>query len=179
MARKREANTVFGSRMKESRGSTNKSQKEVAADLHITPQVLMNYERGVREPDFDMLNKIAQYYEVSVDYLTGNSDFKTPVHENIHDKTNYDIDIINILKGLSDELTALFHETLVNTSLVDLMQAILFYKKHYSTTKIDPIYMLRAQFQPNFLPDQKTYTKERFMPFINRALDNLIDKLEV
>lgn len=53
---------------------SKKRQKAVANDLDIKPQVLAYYEKGKRHPDFKTLCSLARYYNVSVDYLLGNSD---------------------------------------------------------------------------------------------------------
>lgn len=49
------------------------SQKHAAADLHISQALLSHYEKGIRECGLDFLSKIADYYEVSCDYLLGRS----------------------------------------------------------------------------------------------------------
>lgn len=45
--------------------------QEMATDFNSSPQVLNNYENGKRQPDFDTLIKLADYFGVSVDYLIG------------------------------------------------------------------------------------------------------------
>jgi len=47
------------------------SQKQVAADLGISPAVLSHYEKGIRECRLEFLVSLADYYEVSCDYLLG------------------------------------------------------------------------------------------------------------
>ena len=47
------------------------SQKQVAADLDISQALLSHYEKGIRECGLDFLVKLAEYYEVSCDYLLG------------------------------------------------------------------------------------------------------------
>lgn len=45
------------------------SQQEVADYLQITRQAYNNYENGKREPDYEILLKLSEYFNVSVDYL--------------------------------------------------------------------------------------------------------------
>lgn len=45
------------------------SQQNVADYLEITRQAYSNYENGNRTPDNEMLLKLAEYFDVSVDYL--------------------------------------------------------------------------------------------------------------
>lgn len=63
----------------------NLSQQTVANYLGITQQAYANYERGVREPDHETLTKLADFFEVSIDYLLGRTDdrYQKPGEENI------------------------------------------------------------------------------------------------
>ncbi len=47
------------------------TRKELAEQLNIAYSTLGNYLNGDREPDIDMLIKIADFFSVSVDYLLG------------------------------------------------------------------------------------------------------------
>lgn len=47
------------------------SQKQAAAELGISQALLSHYEKGIRECGLDFLVRIAQYYNVSCDYLVG------------------------------------------------------------------------------------------------------------
>lgn len=48
------------------------SQVEAAKRMGIVRTTYSNYEAGNREPDNDTLRKIAEFFEVSTDYLLGN-----------------------------------------------------------------------------------------------------------
>lgn len=50
------------------------SQEDVARQLAISDKTISNYERGRRQPDNDMLVKLAQFYGVSVSYLLGETE---------------------------------------------------------------------------------------------------------
>lgn len=47
------------------------SQKQAATDLGISQALLSHYEKGIRECGLDFIIKIADYYDVSCDYLLG------------------------------------------------------------------------------------------------------------
>ena len=47
----------------------NKTQEEVAKDLKLQKQTYQNYELGKREPDIETLKNLADYFNVSLDYL--------------------------------------------------------------------------------------------------------------
>jgi len=51
---------------------SDKTQREVAQALNIAPTTLGNYIRNLREPDFETLIKIANYFNVTTDYLLRN-----------------------------------------------------------------------------------------------------------
>lgn len=46
-------------------------QKELACYLKTSVGTVSNYERGVHEPDLETLVKLADYYNVSADFLLG------------------------------------------------------------------------------------------------------------
>lgn len=71
----------LGKRLKFEREKRNWSQLHVAEKIGITNTVLSNYERDYRDPDTTTLKKLADLYEVSVDYLLGNSDNSTTDNE--------------------------------------------------------------------------------------------------
>ena len=49
------------------------SQKQAAADLGVSQALLSHYEKGVRECGLDFVLRVADYYDVSCDYLLGRS----------------------------------------------------------------------------------------------------------
>ena len=61
-------------RLKELRTSRKISQVKLAMDLNLTQNSISRYENGEREADYDTLVAIADYFNVSVDYLLGRTD---------------------------------------------------------------------------------------------------------
>ena len=61
-------------RIKELRKKKGISQQRLATDLNTTQNTISRYETGEREPGIDELIKIADYFNVSVDYLIGRTD---------------------------------------------------------------------------------------------------------
>ncbi|MCY6957983.1 helix-turn-helix domain-containing protein [Clostridium brassicae] len=59
----------FHTRLKAIREDSDRTQLEVAEALNITRTALTNYESGYREPNISLLVKIADYFDVSLDYL--------------------------------------------------------------------------------------------------------------
>ena len=58
-------------RLKELRTEKGMTQNEVAKVIGYSSLSYARYEKGEREPDINTLCKLADYFEVSVDYLIG------------------------------------------------------------------------------------------------------------
>lgn len=66
----------FTERLRQLRDESGKTQSQIAKELGLTPQAFSYFVNG-REPNYETLGKIADYFQVSVDYLLGRSDVKT------------------------------------------------------------------------------------------------------
>lgn len=51
------------------------NQLKVAMDLNISREALSHYENGKREPSLEMLQKMSEYFGVSIDYLITGSEY--------------------------------------------------------------------------------------------------------
>ena len=65
----------FAERLRFTRIENKMSQPMLATILGVNQRTISNWERGIRNPDFDMLMKIAETFDVSTDYLLGLKDF--------------------------------------------------------------------------------------------------------
>ncbi len=63
--------------LKKLRQERKESQEEVAVELNISRSCLANYELGRRQPDYEMLIAMADYFHVSMDYLTSRSSYRS------------------------------------------------------------------------------------------------------
>jgi transcriptional regulator with XRE-family HTH domain len=61
----------FGQRLRKLRDEKGDTQKELGKVLNVSESTIGMYERGEREPNFETLIKIANYFMVPVDYLMG------------------------------------------------------------------------------------------------------------
>lgn len=68
----------FGERLRSLREEKKITQKELAKLFKIAESTVSMYERGEREPNFEIVNKIANFFNVSTDYLLGRTDDPTP-----------------------------------------------------------------------------------------------------
>jgi transcriptional regulator with XRE-family HTH domain len=66
--------STFATRVKEERIKKGLSQPQMAEDIGLTKQTISLWERGVRRPDFETMNKVADYFGVNVAYMIGQSD---------------------------------------------------------------------------------------------------------
>lgn len=66
----------FAKRLRELRNEKGISIRQAAKDLDVGKTTLSNYERGKRSPNKDFINRAADYYNVSADYLLGKIDDK-------------------------------------------------------------------------------------------------------
>lgn len=79
---------MFSDRLKYLRSTEDLTQRDLAFKLGITSGAVGMYESGKRFPDNTILNKIADYFHVSTDYLLGRTDDPLPVR-------NVDQDLLN------------------------------------------------------------------------------------
>ena len=61
----------FSETLKEERQKRSWSQSTLADKLHITRNALSNFENGKRSPKSELLEAIAEIFNVSIDYLLG------------------------------------------------------------------------------------------------------------
>lgn len=61
-------------RLKELRKSRGISQIKLAIDLNTNQNTISRYETGEREPGINELIKIADYFNISIDYLLERTD---------------------------------------------------------------------------------------------------------
>ncbi|MDP4146099.1 MAG: helix-turn-helix transcriptional regulator [Bacillota bacterium] len=72
---------MLSERLKLLRKENNIKQEDVADSLKISRQAYANYEVGRREPNIQILINIADYYNVSLDYLCGVTEIRTNFHK--------------------------------------------------------------------------------------------------
>ncbi len=61
----------FAERLRELRIQRGFSQVELAKKLGLSNSTISMYERGEREPDFDTLDLIGDFFNVDVNFLLG------------------------------------------------------------------------------------------------------------
>ena len=92
------------SRIKQLRENRGLIQEILASELGITQQMLSKYERDVLCIKVDVLKKIAEYFNVTTDYLLGVSEVKRDLQGQMKVNKTLDTyyDLIEIYKGLDE-----------------------------------------------------------------------------
>ncbi|MCT8136469.1 helix-turn-helix transcriptional regulator [Anaerobacillus sp. CMMVII] len=68
---------MYGTRIRNLRKEKKLTLKQLSKELGISFTALGNYEREDRQPNFETFEAIANYFDVSIDYLVGRRDVKT------------------------------------------------------------------------------------------------------
>jgi transcriptional regulator with XRE-family HTH domain len=87
---------MIGERLKYLRGK--KTQEDIAKYLGISRARYSHYENGRSEPDNETLKKLADFFNVTTDYLLGRTD--TPNREASNEQTQHDINFNDPSLGL-------------------------------------------------------------------------------
>ena len=71
-------NVTIGNRIKELRTSKNLTQEDIAKMVKVSKATISNYEKGKVSPPIELLIKLAERYDVSIDWLCGLSNEEIP-----------------------------------------------------------------------------------------------------
>lgn len=104
---------MISTRLKSLREDADLSQKELAKLLGVSPSTIGMYEAGKRTPDSEMLTRICDFFNITVDYLIGRSNIKNPKcstynKEEQNPITDDEKNILNLYKKLNDKDKAKF-----------------------------------------------------------------------
>jgi len=93
---------MFATRLRIERESLGLKQKEMADKLNIPANTYNGYETGKRSPSLEVTKEIADFLEVSVDYLLGRTDERKPKKE-INNATTIAAHRLGDLEQLPDD----------------------------------------------------------------------------
>ena len=77
------SNTI-GKNIKKLRRQNADKQDVLASSLHLRRQTVSSYERGVTLPNIFILIRIADYFDVTLDELTGRTELAVQKEEKVH-----------------------------------------------------------------------------------------------
>ncbi len=98
---------MFSERLKKLRAEKDISLKALAKEIGTTNATLCRYENNMQRPRQDFIENLADYFEVTTDYLLGRSNYKYfSENETIAIKSNGKIsdDDMKMLRTLIDRL---------------------------------------------------------------------------
>lgn len=110
---------MLSKRLKELRSRTEYRQEDIAKKLNITKSAYGYYEQGKTTPDANTLSELSKIFNVSVDYILGNTDNMTSLNNNIDDE-------FTVL--LNDPELLLAFKDLINLSDTDKQEIINYIK---------------------------------------------------
>ena len=93
-------------RLRRLREGNQKTQKEIANIIGTTQGAYAHWENGTREPNLETLNKLKEYYKVSLDYLVGATD---KLLKNLEESgyMAYSKSVLNLKEHISETMIAL------------------------------------------------------------------------
>lgn len=99
-------------RLKNLRKEKGLYQKDVAEEIGLTASAIGFYEQGKRKPDNDTLQRLADYYDVSTDYLLGRTNERSSA-DKIKKALSEDEELLEFWDELKDreDLQLMFKQT--------------------------------------------------------------------
>lgn len=110
----------FNERLRYLRENKKLTQKDIANKFKLGESTISMYERGEREPSFEFVEQIADFFDVSTDYLLGRTD--TPSQEEVHIPegtilSEIDPDLAKkFIQAMNDPLEELFFDDILSAS---------------------------------------------------------------
>lgn len=67
---------------------------DLAEFLNLKPTTISNYESGRNEPTYDKLKMLAEYFDVTLDYIMGVTDDTFPISGEVINKETYEFSLL-------------------------------------------------------------------------------------
>lgn len=101
---------TFANRLKDLRLKKRITQEKLAERFFITKSAISKYENGVNTPENKLLQDMADFFDVSVDYLLGRTDDKKIISQSTSkDKAK---EILEVLKKAGVDLNNIDYDKL-------------------------------------------------------------------
>lgn len=100
---------MFFSRLKDLRTERGYTQKQLADAIQTTADSIYSWEKGRSQPSIETLCKLADFFDCSIDYLTGREDDFGSVSINAaanFGKTPKEKELLAVFNSLGDEYQA-------------------------------------------------------------------------
>lgn len=106
---------MFSVRLKAMRKERKETQEDIAKLLKVQRTTVGEYERGSIRPPMDKMKVLADHFEVSVDYLMGNTNFQTAEERN-EESPN---DVSKAMKKILEDLQKNQHAMMFDGEVLD------------------------------------------------------------
>lgn len=101
---------MFSVRLKAMRKERKETQEDIARLLKVQRTTVGEYERGNIRPPMDKMKLLADHFEVSVDYLMGNTNFQTAEERNEESPNDVSKAMKKILEDLQKNQRAMMFD---------------------------------------------------------------------
>ena len=89
----------FADRLRKLRAENKLKQEELAKKFNTSKAAISNYENDYRKPNMDLISDLADFFDVSVDYLLGKTNIRKTIPAELQQFLDeYGIEYIAILK---------------------------------------------------------------------------------
>ncbi|MFB5189036.1 helix-turn-helix domain-containing protein [Alicyclobacillus fastidiosus] len=90
----------FGVRLRQLRTKASLTQEELGKQFKISPSTIGMYERDEREPSLELLQRLAEFFEVTIDYLVSGKqpNIDPDLGLDISDLSAEEVEFLNELK---------------------------------------------------------------------------------
>lgn len=89
-------------RLRELRETKNMTQLNLGMKLDVAQETISGYEIGRAEPNMDMLVKLADVLDTSVDYLLGRTNIKVFARFNQSDLSGEELELVNAFRKMPE-----------------------------------------------------------------------------
>lgn len=174
MANKPQVNLKFikgyGENFKKLREMKGLTQKQLYNEIHISDKSISLIEKEQREPTIEQINIYSEYFNVSLDYLTGRTKITNPTIQTLSELTGLSEQVIETLIKLKEENKATWYE--------DIIDSILKNKHFYSI--VIALTDLATTNNPNHKIDGLSYIitqRELLETILNKQFSLMIDSI--
>lgn len=94
---------MYSERLKELRKNKKLTQKEVAEKIGVARTTYAMYEQNRREPDNETFQKIADFFNVTTDYLLGRSNYPELTAEQERKVDKKVVELLKIIESMPEE----------------------------------------------------------------------------
>jgi len=102
----------YGERIARLREENGLTQEELSLKIGISRAALSHYEKNRRQPDYDTIRKLADFFGVSVDYVLGHTNIRETPESVINNALQDDPELMGIWLEIKnrEDLQSLFRE---------------------------------------------------------------------